>query len=200
MPNRIGMAVIAAAICMGGPSFAQTVNPARLTERVTPGPQHAALQPLVGRWRVEKGVFVVMGTSDRPARSNGMTTVREWVNDGKFLLDTTTGRIGDAGYRRVGYLGYNMMDRRYEWTTVDNVTTTMMTYVGRNGSGDARPIEMSGVFTDLGVTGEENVGKPIAMRTVITIQDENHHRFELYFTPPGGPEFLADRMDFTRIP
>ncbi|MGJ7608564.1 hypothetical protein ACSFA7_29800 [Variovorax sp. LT1R20] len=53
---------------------------------------------------------------------------------------------------------------------------------------------------NLGITGEENVGKSIPMRTVIRIENENRHVFEIYFTPPGGSEVLADRMVFTRVP
>jgi len=29
-------------------------------------------------------------------------------------------------------------------------------------------------------------------RTVITVIDKDHHRFEIYFTPPGGKERLID--------
>jgi hypothetical protein len=37
------------------------------------------------------------------------------------------------------------------------------------------------------------------MRTVIHIESDDRHVFELYFTPPGGAEVLADRMIFTRV-
>lgn len=72
-----------------------------------------------------------------------------------------------------------------------------------NDSGPAstgQPIDMKGQFTDLGITGEQNVGKNIPMRTVVRIENENRHVFEIYFTPPGGTEVLADRMVFTRVP
>jgi hypothetical protein len=60
------------------------------------------------------------------------------------------------------------------------------------------PIVMSGVFTDQGVAGEAAVGKRVPMRTVISIQDKDHHVVELYFTPPGKKEVLATRMTYTR--
>jgi hypothetical protein len=37
------------------------------------------------------------------------------------------------------------------------------------------------------------------MRTVISIESEDRHVFELYVTPPGGRELLADRKVYTRI-
>jgi hypothetical protein len=52
---------------------------------------------------------------------------------------------------------------------------------------------------DPGVTGEANVGKPIPMRTVIRIESNDRNVFEIYFTPPGRKEILADRMVFTRV-
>jgi len=91
------------------------------------------------------------------------------------------------------------MDKRYEWTTADNFTPILMAYRAADGSGVSMPIVMSGTFTDPGVTGEQNVGKSIPMRTVIRIESNDRHVFELYFTPPGGKEVLADRMVFTRI-
>jgi hypothetical protein len=43
------------------------------------------------------------------------------------------------------------------------------------------------------VVSEETVGKRVRMRTVITIESNDRHIFELDFTQPGGSEALADR-------
>jgi len=169
-----------------------------LTLRSAPGAEHKALQPLIGKFKVEKKLFVAMGTADKPATSTGMIATREWVGDGRFLRDVITGKVAGNAYWREGLLGYNPSNKRYEWNTADNVTPIMMQYRSKNGSSRANPIEMSGAFTDLGVTGEENVGKPVMMRTVITVVDSDHHTFEIYFTTPEGIELLADRMEFTR--
>jgi len=178
---------------------APTVDLPALARRTAPGPGQQALAPLVGRWRVEKRIFVAMGSPEKPALSNGMTTERHWVGNGRFLADTTTGAVAGRPYFRTGLLGYNVMERRYEWTTADNVTPILMSYRARAGSGVTRPIDMRGSFVDPGVLGEANVGKPVAMRTRIRIIDRDHHIFEIYFAPPGGREMLADRMIFTRI-
>lgn len=183
------------------PAVAQSdskIDLAALVARASPGAGQQALQPLVGRWRVTKSNFVI-GTPERPITSENMITERKWIADGRFLSDTTTGMLGGRPYFRTGTLGYNNMDRRYEWTTADNQTPTMMTYHAANGSGVGGSIDMAGSFTDLGVTGEQNVGKTVAMRTTIRVIDNDHHIFDLYFTPPGKPERLADRMIFDRI-
>jgi hypothetical protein len=75
----------------------------------------------------------------------------------------------------------------------------MMIYLGKQGSGEQMPIEVTGVFTDQGVVNEETVGKPVAQRTVFRIEGNDRHLSELYFTPPGGKEQLALRLVYTRI-
>src|SRR5215813_2400818 len=75
----------------------------------------------------------------------------------------------------------------------------MMIYLGKAGSGEQMPIELTGVFTDQGVVNEQTVGKPVCQRTVIHIDSNDRHFFELYFKPPEGKEQLALRMVYTRI-
>jgi hypothetical protein len=69
----------------------------------------------------------------------------------------------------------------------------------RSGLWSKMPIITSGVFTDQGVAGEQYVGKPVAMRTVIKIENNDSHILELYFTPPGKPEVLATRQIYSRV-
>lgn len=167
--------------------------------RGLPGRGHAILEALEGTWRVEKSLYVALGTSDEPAVSDDLTCRREWLADGRYLRDVTEGMIAGVPYWRLGLLGYSMMDRRYEWVTIDMANANMMIYRGAPGSGAQAPITMSGTFTDQGVLGEETVGEPIDQRTVIRIEDDDRHIVELYFTPPGDAEILADRSVYTRV-
>jgi hypothetical protein len=75
----------------------------------------------------------------------------------------------------------------------------MMIYLGKPGSGAQMPIEVAGVFTDQGLVNEQTVGKPVGQRTVISIESNDRHVFDLYFTPPGGKKQLAMRLVYTRI-
>ena len=74
----------------------------------------------------------------------------------------------------------------------------MMIYLGKPGSGEKMPIDITGTFTDQGVVSEESVGKSVVQRTVFRIESEDRHVSELYFTPPGGKEQLAMRLVYTR--
>lgn len=169
-----------------------------LVRRTMPGPGQQALQPLAGTWRAEMSLHVAIGTPDRPAVGE-LTTQREWVGDGRFLRDTTEGTLAGRPYFRTGLLGYNNMERRHEWVTADNFTPILMSYRAAKGAGVRMPIRMDGTFTDPGVTGEDNVGRSIPMRTVIRIESDDRHVFELYFTPAGKKEVMASRMVFTRV-
>lgn len=181
------------------PSPTQQAVPAWV-HRGMPGPGHAALAPLVGSWRVELSIYGAMGRSPDlpPLESKEIRTTRAWVADGQYLEDTTEGTVDGQPYWRRGWLGYSNLDRRYEWVTIAP-RVPMMIYLGKPGSGPEMPIELTGVFTDQGVVNEETVGRPVAQRTVIRIESNDRHVFELYFTPPGGKEQLALRSTYTRI-
>src|SRR5438477_13075714 len=56
-------------------------------QRGLPGTFHAALDPLQGQWKVEKKIFIAIGTKDHPAVSSGMTCTRRWVAGHRHLED-----------------------------------------------------------------------------------------------------------------
>ena len=193
-------ALAIAVITTGSPSasLAQGSDMPPVVRRNLPGPGHATLTSLVGTWRVEHSIYIVLGTADKPAVSTDIICRREWVSDGRYLRDVTEGTIAGQPYYRQGLIGYSNMDQRYEWVTVD-MNTMMMIYRGAPGSGPQTPITVSGTFTDPGWLGEDNVGKEVPMRTTIRIEGNDRHVFEIYFMPPGRPEILVDRKVYTRV-
>jgi hypothetical protein len=168
--------------------------------RGTPSEGHAALAPLAGTWRVRYEVYGTLGRSgdEPPIVSDEIRTRREWVGGDRFLEDLTEGMLMGAPYWRKGWLGYNNMERRFEWITIDAVNSAMMTYAARPGSGPAVPFTMTGAFVDQGVAGEESVGKSVGMKTIVHIENNDRHRVDLYFTRPGKKETLAVRATYMR--
>jgi hypothetical protein len=168
-------------------------------QRGIPGAGHAALSPLVGSWRAELSIYGTMGRSPDlpPIVSRDIRTTRIWIADGQYIEDTTEGTVEGQPYWRRGWLGYSNLDRRYEWVTVAP-RVPMMIYLGKPVSGKRTTIELTGVFTDQGVVNEQTVGKPVGQRTVIRIESNDRHVFELYFTPPRAEELLAMRLVYTR--
>lgn len=168
--------------------------------RGLPGAGHAAIAPLAGSWRVRLSLYGVLGRRDDepPLMSDDIVTRREWVGGGRYLQDTTEGKLDGEHYWRRGWLGYGNMDQRYEWVTIDAVNSEMMSYASAAGSGPQTTISLTGVFTDQGVAGEAYAGKSIPMRTLIRIDSNDRHTIELYFTRPGDKERLATRAVYTR--
>ncbi|MFI2471854.1 DUF1579 family protein [Nocardia xishanensis] len=162
-------------------------------------PGHRRLNQLVGEWRGDKSTFVAGGTPDKPIRTE-IVSRWQWIAEtgNNFLREIATGDFGDRPYYRQGTLGYAPTDNRYEWTTVDSVTPMMMTYKGVAGSGSDTEITMFGEFTDPGVLGDRFVGQRIPMRTTIRLESADRVVMELYFTPPGQAEMIADRVILTR--
>jgi hypothetical protein len=208
----VGAAIIASVALMGpqltpGQTASQTTDAAAADalpewyRRGLPGPGQEALEPLIGTWRQHKEIYGTLGRDPNapPLVSDDVTTRRQWMPGGRFIEDITEGTVDSQPYWRKGLLGYSNMDARYDWVTIDIFNATMMIYRGEPNSGPGSPIVMSGVFTDQGVAGEAAVGKTIPMRTVITIESPDKHMIELFFTPPGGKEVLADRTTYSRL-
>jgi hypothetical protein len=173
--------------------------------RGQPGDGHVLLRALAGNWRVEKSLYVAIGTPERPATSRDLVARRQLIAGGRYLQDITEGPIGGGAYYRLGLLGYSTMDRRYELVTVDGTNANMMIY--RSDAltpallaSPTPAISLTGTFTDQGLIGEETAGRAVSMRTVIRVEGPDRHVIELYFTPPGRGEMLIDRSVYSRLP
>ncbi|MFD0856566.1 DUF1579 family protein [Actinomadura adrarensis] len=167
-------------------------------DNFNPGRNHRVLDPLVGTWKAMKTNYVLGG--DQPVVSRDLTIKVRWIarTGDRFLQEETQGTLAGSRYYRLGVLGFSNIDRRYEWTTFDSVTPVAMTYRGAPVTGVASTLSIPGEFTDPGLLGPAYLGKTIPMRTVITIRANGRHTFDLYFTPPGQAERLADRVTYTR--
>jgi hypothetical protein len=200
MTTTLRSLLFMAVVCVfATPTSAQQAVP-NWVSRGMPGAGHAALAPLVGSWHAELSIYGTMGRSPDlpPIVSRDIRTTRIWIADKQYLEDTTEGTVDGQPYWRRGWLGYSNMDRRYEWVTIAP-RVPMMIYFSKPGVNERKSIELTGVFTDQGVVGEQTVGKTVAQRTVFLIESNDRHTCELYFTPPGGKEQLAMRLAYTRV-
>jgi hypothetical protein len=143
-----------------------------------PGEEHARLKAFVGTFDAE--VKVWMGAGE-PHVSTG-TMLNELELGGRFLKQTYEGDPADGPlpeFSGRGYWGYNKTDGRWEGFWIDNASTMMQVEHGQLD--DAGEVwTMSGEMTDPGS------GNPIAKRSVITLDDDDHHSVEMYFETPAG--------------
>jgi hypothetical protein len=137
---------------------------------------------------------------ENPARSSDITAERKWIgNSAKHLLDITKGTLANSPYYRLGVLGFSNVDNVYEWSTFDGLNANMMLYKSARLGKPSNTIIVTGVFTDQGLIDEQTAGQAIAMRTLFTIEDNDRHVVELYFTPLQRDEMLIDRSVYTRM-
>jgi len=158
------------------------------------------LNDLEGNWQVRKEIYVATGSPEKPARSSGIVTRRNWFGGtAKHLLDITEGTVDGSPYYRLGVLGFSNVDGEYEWSTFDGLNANMMLYRSEKLATPRRNIAMTGVFTDQGLFDETTAGKQIPMRTVIDIPNRDHHTIDLFFTPPGREEMLIEHTVYDRL-
>ena len=163
---------------------------------------HTRLEALIGEWAVERTIFFAVATPERPLAVAGMTIHCAWLAESgdRYLRHEVRGELGGQPYYRLGILGYSTMDERYEFNTTDSVNNNMMSYRGARGEArpDWREISLTGEFTDPGVLSDATAGQTLGQRTVISFVGPDRYVMEMYVTPPGLPEQLADRMVCTR--
>ncbi len=46
---------------------------------------------------------------------------------------------------------------------------------------------------------DPQTGKPMQKRSVTTVQDQDRHRMEMFFTSAEGPEAKAMEINYTRV-
>lgn len=172
-------------------------SPPPFVKRGLPGPFHAVLDPLVGQWRVDKEIYIAIGSPQKPAKSSGMVTKRRWFGGSRHLEDITQGTIGGS-YYRLGVLGFSNVDSCYEWVTFDALNANLMLYRSARLDKPSQSIVMTGTFTDQGLLGEDSVGKEIPMRTQLEIDSHDRHSISLFFMPPGRGDILIDKSHYTR--
>ena len=152
----------------------------------TPGPQHADLMKLAGKWKVVTKSW--MGPGD-PMVTEG-TAAYKPVLGGRFLMEEVHGVFMDKPFEGMGLTGYDNQHKEYVGTWMDNMGTMIMT---SHGSMDAsgKVLTMTSEFDDP-ATGQKS-----PVRMVTTFMDPNTKKFEM-FENHGGQEVRSMEITYTR--
>lgn len=196
-PTRtaVGMLVFAAALATA--AKAQKPDTTQLpaaTRLALPGEKHKWLEPMVGDWTVEMLVYPAPGAA--PVVSNDVTATRRWILDGRYVREELRGIVFGKPAARDGTLGYNALDGRFEWVTVDTFEPGQMIYLGR-GDDTANRFTVFGESTEAGF-GPEPTARKRALRFEFEIRDANSNVQRIYARVPGQAEFLFVEQRFTR--
>ena len=139
---------------------------------------HTKLAPFVGTFRAQ--VKMWMGPGE-PHVTTG-TMVNELDLGGRFLRQHYKGDEAEGPFPNFegrGYWGFNNITQKYEGFWIDTASTMMQTEAG--GLDDE-----GRVWTMVGQIPNPQTGENMTKKSVITLEDDDHHRMEMYFDTPGG--------------
>ncbi|MFQ5526088.1 MAG: DUF1579 domain-containing protein [Thermoanaerobaculia bacterium] len=141
-------------------------------------PEHDKLKPFEGTFKSEVKIWMRPG---EPAVSTG-TMVNEFDLDGRFLRQTYTGDPNEGpfpSFEGRGYWGYNNVTKKFEGFWIDNASTIMQSEAGE--------VDDSGkVWTMLGEMPNPQTGGSMKKRSVIRLEDDDHHTMEMFFDAGEG--------------
>lgn len=154
-----------------------------------PGEQHRRLEPFVGTFKAS--VMIWMGPGD-PHESTGVMTNTLDLG-GRFLRQVYQGDQTEGPFPNFegrGFWGYNRATGQYEGFWIDTASTVMQTEVG-DVDDDGKVWTMTG---EIAMPSGDRMKK----RSVITLQDNDRHRMDMYFITPDGKENKGMEIQYER--
>lgn len=158
------------------------------TKFATPGPGHAAIEPLVGAWKVESTGWMA---PDAPPQKGTGTSEHEWVLGGRCLRQTFHGEANGQPFEGIGYTGYDNFKKKYVGAWIDTMGTGIMI---SSGEADAT----GKAFTFEAEIDDVMTGKPMKMREVIRIESADRDVMEMYTADRTGKEYKMMEIFYTR--
>lgn len=155
-----------------------------------PCEDHERLKPFAGTFKAE--VKMWMGPGD-PMISTG-TMTNTFTLGGRFLRQDYKGDPCEGpfpNFEGEGYWGYNKTEERYEGTWIDTASTAVQFEHGQV-DGTGKVWSMASKMTC------PTTRQPVQKRSVVTLQDADHHTMEMFFTGPDGSEMKGMEINYTR--
>lgn len=152
--------------------------------------QHDLLSPFEGTFSTV--VKLWMGPGE-PMISTG-SMVNDWVLGGCYLRQTFMGdpfEGAQEAFEGTGFWGYDPTLGVYQGFWVDNASTIMQLETGTVD-------ETGKVWTMTGSMPNPGTGELMKKRSVITLQDHDHHLVESFFSESADSEFKAMELRYTR--
>ena len=165
---------------------AQDTAMAAMMKMAQPGPQHALLKTMEGRW---KAVVKSWNGPGEPSVSEGTSDAR-MILGGRYLEETFQSTMMNAPFEGHGLTGYDNATQRYWFSWIDNMSTGMM-----SGTGS---MDDAGKLLTVTATTTGPDGKPAEVRMVTKLVDANNRTFSMYGTM-GGQEMLMMEITYTRM-
>ena len=154
---------------------------------MAPGPSHAALEPMVGKFSVHSKWWMEPG--GEPSESKGMS-VQQWILGGRYVEQMFEGDFMGQPFHGIGYTGFDNVMGKYGGTWMDDMGTGMMMGSGQmNEAGNELTISGS-------MPGPE--GNDVPTRMVTKIVGPTQHVFSMYGMQ-DGKEMLMMEITYTKM-
>ncbi len=150
---------------------------------------HKNFEPFVGTFRAE--VKMWMGPGEPFISTGAMSNTFDL--GGRFLRQEYKGDKNDGpfpDFEGRGFWGYNTVTNKYEGFWIDTASMQMQTEVG-DVDDTGRVWTMVGEMTD-------PTGNTVKKRSVITLEDNDHQKMEMFFSGPDGKEFKEMEIRYER--
>ena len=189
MRQRVAWWTLALVLLAGGPARADDKEDpfAPYVKAGMPGPQHKALEPLIGEWTYTAKFWIKPGAE--PLMLSGRAT-RKMILGGRFLRDEIQNEKPAADFKGIGLTGYDNLRKKYTAAWVDSMSSGIMTSTG-TASKDGK------VFTFVGENIDPADGKTYKNRDVIRILGKDKHVTESY-KGVGGKEVKVMEITYVR--
>jgi hypothetical protein len=152
--------------------------------------EHAALARLAGRWSVKQTVWATAGGA--PAIDQGEAEF-SMVLDGRHLRQDLRIAAKDKPFQGLGYIGYDTAAKRFFSTWMDVNFTGLIVAEGQYDAA-AQRYDFKARIPD-----PARPGTTMALREVMSIQDDDHFSYDYYETH-DGKEAPAVHLEYTRRP
>jgi hypothetical protein len=160
---------------------------AALAKYGTPGPEHKALEPLVGNWDCK----VKFWTGPGKAEESTGTAKREWILGNRYIAEHYKGTAFGQPFEGMGVTGYDRFKKKYTAGWVDSMSTSIMTSYGTYDPATK-------TFTYTGEEDDPISGMKMKTRDTLKIIDNNKHVLEMYRQGQQGPEMKVMEITCTR--
>jgi hypothetical protein len=154
----------------------------------SPGAPHKELVKMAGSWTTHVKSWMDP-KSPAPEESDGTADYAAILGD-RFISEKFTGKMMGQPFEGFGIVGYNNVTKEYETSWADTLGTAILTMKG-TADKSGKTITETGTMVD-------PTGRPTKMKGVTTIQDVDHHTFELWTPGHDGKMFKTLEITYTR--
>jgi hypothetical protein len=160
-----------------------------MMETGTPGPEHKTLAAAEGDWNLTGKNWEKPNT--KPSTWSG-TSSMQMILGGRFLQQSVKGEMMGMAYQGTGTTGFNNIEKRFESTWMDNMSTSAMT---SQGQWDAK----TKTITERGQHScPFTPNKVCTTRSELKMVSKDKLVFNLYGPDETGKEYRMMELTYTR--